>query len=142
MDQSRIQMMRSAASDKARIVVERRGAQNNQLSSVSPRPRGQSKPRLDARGEGVEVADAGDFVIGELHAKVIFEASKQFQRLQAVDVQFLEEVVIGLEVGARNLELRRGQIQDFFRSLVQSFHKFASGKLFYRKTAPASGYGR
>ena len=46
---------------------------------------GQSKPGLNARSQGAEVADAGDFVVGKFDAKVIFQAREQFKSLQAVD---------------------------------------------------------
>src|ERR1700730_9168628 len=46
---------------------------------------GQSKPGLNARSQGAEVADAGDFVVRKLDAKVIFQAREQFKSLQAVD---------------------------------------------------------
>ncbi len=78
---------------------------------------------MDASGEGAEVADARDFVIGELDAEVIFEARKQFECLQAVNSQFLEEVIIGLKFGARNFEVRGGEIQDLVGSLFKGFHK-------------------
>ncbi len=57
-----------------------------------------SEPCLDARGECVEVADALDFVIREFHAEMIFETREQFERLQAVDPQFLVEIVARPEV--------------------------------------------
>ncbi len=43
--------------------------------------------------------------------------------LQAVNSQFLEEVIIGLKFGARNFEVRGGEIQDLVGSLFKGFHK-------------------
>ena len=92
----------------------------------------------------MKIADARDFVIGKFYAKVIFESREQFQSLQAVDPQFLEEIIIGLKRGARNLEVRGGEIQNFIRCLFEGFHKLGI-KLtapFYRKTTLAFGYGK
>ena len=49
---------------------------------------------LDTFRERAEVADALQFVIGQFDAEMIFQAGEQFQRLQAVDAQFLEEIVV------------------------------------------------
>ena len=65
---------------------------------MSPCLCGKSEPCLDAGGESVKVADALDFVIGKFDAEVIFEAREQFKRLQAVDPQFLVEIIAGLRV--------------------------------------------
>ena len=83
---------------------------------------GESKPCLDAGSEGAEVADARDFVIRELDAEVIFEARKQFERLQAIDSQLLVEIVAWLEGGARDFEVCRRQIQDFIRCFLDCVH--------------------
>ena len=93
--------------------------------------RGQLKSCLDAGGEGAEVAYSSDFVIGELDAKVVFKPSEKFKGLQAVDSQFLEEIVIRLKVGARNLEVRRGEIQNFIGCLVEGFHTRGMNHLYF-----------
>src|SRR2546430_1827822 len=43
--------------------------------------------------KGLEVADALNLVIGQLDVEMIFEAREHFQRLQAVDAEFLEKIV-------------------------------------------------
>ena len=75
--------------------------------SVLLRLYGNSEPCLDARGEGAEIADALNFVIGQLDAEVVFEAREQFKRLQAVDSELLVEIVAGLEAGARDFKMGR-----------------------------------
>ena len=52
------------------------------ILSVSPC---QLEPCLDSGGESVEVADALDFVIGQLDVEMVFDATQEFERLQAVD---------------------------------------------------------
>jgi hypothetical protein len=70
---------------------------------------------------------------------VIFQAREQFQSLQTVNPQFLEEVIVGLKVGARNFEVCGGKSQNFIGSLFKSFYQFTFNRLFYRKKAQASG---
>ena len=94
--------------------------------SVSPCICGKSESCLDARGEGAEVTDSLDLVIRQLDVEVVFEAREQFKRLQAVDPELLVEIVAGLEAGARHLEVRRRQIQDFVGRLFKSFHERAT----------------
>ena len=81
-----------------------------------------SEPCLDARRESMKVADTLYFVIREFHAKVIFEAREQFQRLQAVDPQLFIEIVARLKLSARKFEMSGGKIQDFVCSLFDRFH--------------------
>ena len=57
-----------------------------------------SEPRLDARGERMEVGDALHFVIRQLDAEMIFQAREQFERLQAVDPQLLVKIVARLKL--------------------------------------------
>src|ERR1700722_2144016 len=83
-----------------------------------------SEPRLDSLSECVKIADALDFIIRKLHAKMIFEAREQFERLQAVDPQLLIEIVARLEVGARKFEMSGGEIQDFVGRLFDCFHEW------------------
>jgi hypothetical protein len=82
-----------------------------------------SQAGLDTGGEGAEVADALDFVVGELDAEVIFEAAEQLEGLQAVDAELLEEVVVGREGIRGNLEMLGGEVQHFLRGLVDRAHR-------------------
>src|SRR6476620_8899781 len=61
---------------------------------------------------------------------MIFEPCEQFERLQAVDSQFIVEIVAGLKFGAREFEMRSREIQNFIRGLFNCFH---DRLLFYRK---------
>jgi hypothetical protein len=83
---------------------------------------GKSKSCLDAGGECVEVAYALDLVIRKFHAKMIFEARKQFERLQAVNAEFPVEIVTRLKFSAREFEMGSGKIQDFVCCLFYCFH--------------------
>jgi hypothetical protein len=82
----------------------------------------QLEPCLDSSGESVEVADALDFVIGELDAEMIFDSREEFERLQAVNSELLVEIVARFESGARNFEMCRRKIQNFLGGLFDRFH--------------------
>ncbi len=68
---------------------------------------------MNAFGQGAEIADALEFVVRQLDVEVLLDARQQIERLQAVDSQLLEEIVVGRELLARHLEMRGGQIQHF-----------------------------
>ena len=53
-----------------------------------------SEPRLDAAGQRVKVGHALHLVVGQLDAKMVFQAREQIQRLQAIDLQLFVEVVV------------------------------------------------
>ena len=53
---------------------------------------------MDPLGESAEVAYALEFVVGELDMEMLFEAGEQVERLQAVDAELLEEIVVGREL--------------------------------------------
>lgn len=79
---------------------------------------------MDAVGEGSEVADALNLVIWKLNTEVIFKAREEFKRLQAVDPEFLVEIVAGLKLGTRDFEMGCRKIQDFVRGLFDCFHNW------------------
>ena len=64
---------------------------------------------MDAGGEGAEVAYALDFVVGELDAEVVFETAEEFESLEAIDAELLEEVVVGREGVRGHLKVIRGE---------------------------------
>ena len=78
---------------------------------------------MDSGGEGAEVAYALDFVIRELDAEMIFEAAEKFERLQTVDAELLEEVVIRRERIGGNLEMLGGEVQHFLGGLIDGTHR-------------------
>jgi hypothetical protein len=49
---------------------------------------------------------------------MLLQARKHFERLQTIDFKFLEEVIVGLELFARDVEMARSEIQNFRRGLV------------------------
>src|ERR1700740_3175986 len=55
---------------------------------------------------------------------MILQSREQIERLQAVDVQGLEEVLVRLQLLARYLEVLRGQIQNFIQCLIFRSHPF------------------
>ncbi len=50
---------------------------------------------MDARRKGAEVADALDFVVRQLDAKMIFQAGEQLESLETIDAQLFEEIIVG-----------------------------------------------
>ena len=71
-------------------------------------------------GERAEIADALQFVIRQLDVEMLLEPREQVERLQAVDAERLEEIVVRLELFARHFEMRRGELQDFVRCLFDA----------------------
>ena len=49
--------------------------------------------------------------------EVIFQAGQQIERLQAVNPERLEKVVVGSEFFARHLEVARREIQNFIKPI-------------------------
>src|SRR5882757_1161622 len=78
--------------------------------------------RLDPIGECTEVADALDLVIREFDAEMIFQAREEFEGLQAVNSEFLVEIIARLKPSSRNFEVSRSQSQDFVSRLFNCFH--------------------
>ena len=81
---------------------------------------------LDAGGESAEVAYPLHFVVGELDAEMIFQAAKELERLQAVDAELLEEVVIRREGAGGNLEMLGGEGQHLLGGLIDGAHGYAN----------------
>ena len=78
---------------------------------------------LDPASQRPEIRDTLQLVIRQFDIEMMLQPGQQIQRLQAVDSQGREEVVIGSELFTRNFEVRRGQIQDFVKGSVSSLHK-------------------
>ena len=81
-----------------------------------------SEPRLDTRGQGAEVGDALHFIIRQFDAEVVLQAREQLQRLQAVDLELLIEIIGGGKLLARHLEVLCREADDFLDRLFECFH--------------------
>ena len=53
---------------------------------------------MDAFGKRAEIADALEFVVGQLDVEMLLDAREQIERLQAVDAELLEEIVAGVQL--------------------------------------------
>src|SRR5579871_6247049 len=53
---------------------------------------------------------------------MILDAAQEFERLQAVDAELFEEVVIRRERARRHVEMLRGQVEYLLRGLVNGAH--------------------
>ena len=93
---------------------------------------------LNPGGQGAEVGDSLQLIIGELDLKMVLEPRKQIQCLQAVDAKRLEEIVVGREFLPWHLEMGRGKAEDFLKSLVSSRHTFLLCSLLIIKWLEAS----
>ena len=76
---------------------------------------------------GAEISDALQFVIGHLDVKMILKPGQQVERLQAVDVECLEEVLVRFEQVERHLEVLGGKIENFFQGLILGIHNLFLG---------------
>ena len=65
---------------------------------------------MDALGECLEVADALHFIVEQLDVEMIFQAREHFEGLQAIDPEFLVEIVVGCERARGDLELQGGEV--------------------------------
>jgi len=81
-----------------------------------------SQPRLYAAGKGPEVGDSLQFVVGKFDIEVMFKPGKQIQRLQAINPESFEEVVVGSQLFTRNLELGRGKVKYLVERLFRFWH--------------------
>src|SRR5215469_4471238 len=87
--------------------------------------RGESRilqPGLNPLGQGSEIGDPLQFVVWKLDVEVLFQASEQAERLQAVDAQLLEEIVGRRQACPRHFELLSRQVQDFIFRLLLGSH--------------------
>ena len=91
--------------------------------AVSPCLRSESlQSRLNFSRQRAEVRHSLQFVIRKLHVKMILQFGQEIERLQAVDPQRLEEIVVRSELLPRHLEMRRGKTQYFIQRLICSLH--------------------
>src|SRR5262249_26840650 len=77
---------------------------------------------LDARSQCTEIADTLHFVVRQLDAEMGLKARKHFERLQAVDPQLLEELVLRRKGTGRHFEVRGSELQDFGGRLFERAH--------------------
>jgi len=60
-----------------------------------------------------EIGDSLQFIIRKLHIKVVLQTSEQIERLQAVDPESLEKVIVGRELFAGHFEVRCSHVENF-----------------------------
>jgi len=53
---------------------------------------------------------------------MIFETGEHFERLQAVDAEFLIKIVVGHEGARGDFELPGGEVEDLLRGLFDGAH--------------------
>lgn len=71
------------------------------------------KSGLYLSGQCAEIAHTLQFIVGKLNVKMILELRQKIERLQAVDTERLEKIVVRRKLLARHLEVSGSQIEDF-----------------------------
>jgi hypothetical protein len=89
-------------------------------------------------GQRAEIADALHFVIGQFDAEMVFQPRQQAERLQAVNAERFEKIVVGRQRRAVNVEMRRSQIENFVNDLFDCFHLKV---LLLKSISPAHQHG-
>ncbi len=82
------------------------------------------QPRLNSPRQRPEIRDALQLVVRQLDVKMMFQPGQQVERLQTVDFQRLEKIVVRSESCPRHFEMGRGQIEDFIQRLIGGSHGF------------------
>jgi len=82
------------------------------------------QPCLNALGEIPKVGHTLKFVIRQFHTKMILEAGEQFQRLQAVDPELLEKIIVRRQLLSRNTKRSRCKAQNFLNRLIERWHVY------------------
>jgi hypothetical protein len=72
-----------------------------------------SQSRLNPGGQCAEIRDPLKFIVGQLNVKMILQLGQEIERLQAIDSQRFEKVIVRSEPLPRNLEVGSGKIEDF-----------------------------
>ena len=80
------------------------------------------QPGLYPAGQCFEVGDSLQLVVWKFNVEVMLQPGEQVQRLQTVNPESLEEVVVGSELLARDFELRRRKIEYLFKSSLGICH--------------------
>src|SRR5580700_1145147 len=81
-----------------------------------------SQPGLDAARQRAKVRDTLQFVIRQLDVEMVFQLGQEIERLQAVDVQRFEKIIVGRELLARHFEVRGGEREYLVERLVRRCH--------------------
>jgi len=79
--------------------------------------------RLNSGGQSAEIAHSLQFIIWQFDVEVIFQFRQQIERLQAVDAQRLEKVIVGRELLPGDLEVRGCERKNFVQCLIRCLHK-------------------
>jgi hypothetical protein len=77
---------------------------------------------LNTLSQGTEIGHALEFVVRELDAEMVLEPRQQVERLQAVDAECLEKIIVGSKLLARHLEVGGRETDYFVESLILSAH--------------------
>jgi hypothetical protein len=85
--------------------------------------RGLLKSPGDPFGEPAGVADALQLVVGQLDREMLFEAGQEFEDLQAVDAERVEEIVVRPECRARDAKMCGGQIENLAGDVLNAAHR-------------------
>jgi hypothetical protein len=60
------------------------------------------------------------FIIRQLNAEVMFDPRQQIKRLETIDPERLEKIVVWSELLPRHFEMRSRKIQNLVKSVIDS----------------------
>jgi hypothetical protein len=95
--------------------------------------------------ERPEIGDTLKLVIRQLDVKMLLDAGEQVERLEAIDAQLAEKIVVGIKLLARNAKVRGCEFQNFVSRVFQGGHThilpYRSREL-ARDSVPGDAYGK
>src|SRR2546430_13016577 len=74
-----------------------------------------------------EIRNALHFVIRQFYIEMLLHAGEQTERLQAVDAEFFEEVIVWRQALPWDFKLRGCQLQNFIQSLLLRLQRLLLG---------------
>src|SRR5579862_9072282 len=102
------------------------------------------KSSLNAAGQGAEVRYSLQLVVRQFDVKMVLQPRQQIERLQTVDPESFEEVVIGRQLLARHFKVGRRKSKDLVEGLVGGLHRnnYFTGRMAYPQGASGQvGHG-
>src|ERR1700722_7245909 len=77
---------------------------------------------LNLPRERAKVGDALQFVVWQFDMEMMLQPGEQFERLQTVNAERLEEIVVGIQFLPGYFEMDGRQVKDFVERLISSGH--------------------
>src|ERR1700687_2062410 len=98
------------------------GSYDRQLASRPPL----LQTRLDPIRQRTKIRHALQFVVRQLDREVMLQPGQQVERLQAVDPERLEEVIVGRKLLPRHLKVGRRKIENLVERVIGRRHEYCA----------------